>query len=112
MKITVRRWGRDMGEKEIANHPLSTLEMSKDGRVRRDDPAVIIKSFYVDVAWHQTLKLTGDYRMEVRFSESDVIRLFKVMFGSELTTRLIEEQGFTISPELKKAFCRRLGFRM
>ena len=46
--------------------------------------------------------------MQVQFSQSDIIHLFKSVFGSELNASLIERHGFTISPELTKTILRTL----
>jgi hypothetical protein len=60
----------------------------------------------VTVAWYQPLKLTGNYRMEVEFSYYDVKKLFGSTFGWVLNSSLIEEDGFTMSPEFVKAVLR------
>ena len=46
--------------------------------------------------------------MQVQFSQSDIIHLFKSVFGSELNASLIERHGFTISSELTKTILRTL----
>jgi hypothetical protein len=106
MKITVRGWGRDMGEKEIANHFLLTMQYKADGTVYRERPSLYEGSGNITVAWFQPLKLTGDYRMEVQFSRTDIMKLFKCAFGSELSANLIEKYGLTFSEEVTKAILR------
>jgi hypothetical protein len=106
MKITVRGWGRDMGEKQIANHFLLTTEYKADGTVYRDTPILYKGAGNIIVAWFQRLKLTGHYRMEVQLSPTDVMTLFKCLFGSELDVKLIERYGLTFSPEATKAILR------
>ena len=46
---------------------------------------------------------TGNYRMAVRFSRSDILHLFKSVFGAELDVSLLNDHGFTVSPELKRS---------
>ena len=41
--------------------------------------------------------------MEIKFSKSDIFRLFRCMYGKELGADLIERYGFTVSEDLKKA---------
>lgn len=105
MKVTVQGWARDMGTKELASHDLSELRIS-DEWIYTNAPTIFRLHGEISVCWPQELKLTGNYRMQVQFSRSDVMRLFKSMFGSELSASLIEEYGFTISPQLKKAILR------
>jgi hypothetical protein len=105
MKVTVQGWRRDMGTKELASHDLSELRIS-DEWVQTNVPTIFRLQGELSVCWHQELKLTGNYRMQIQFSRSDVMRLFKSMFGSELSASLIEEHEFTISPQLKKAILR------
>lgn len=108
MKITVRGWGRDMGTKIIADHELKCLSISRDisRTVRRGDPGIFTSFGKVFVSWFQNLRLTGDYRMEIELSNDDILRLFKSKFGSELNEWLLEEEGFTVSPELTKRILR------
>lgn len=104
MEISMRGWRRNMGTTKIADHDLSEMTLSKDpqksvyfGRVG------LFKSIgEVSVAWGEKLHFTGDYRIQVDFTRSDVAKLFKSMFGSELDVSLLEEYGFTVSPDLKK----------
>jgi hypothetical protein len=112
MQIAVRGWSRDMGTTEIMNNELTELSASIDRRrtVYRDKPPTIFKTFRsfpaISIAWHQELQLMGNYRMDLQFSRSDVLRLFKETFGSELDVDLIETHGFTISDELKEAISK------
>jgi hypothetical protein len=48
----------------------------------------------------------GDYRMELEFSNDDIVHLFKARFGRELREWLIDDEGFTVSPELTKRVLR------
>jgi hypothetical protein len=106
MKVSARGWGRDMGEKVLGNHFLLTMKLKTDGTTYRDEPVLYKNPGTVEVAWFQTMKLTGDYRMEVEFTRNDIMKLFKCMFGSELQQNLIEEWGLTFSPEVTKAILR------
>jgi hypothetical protein len=106
MKITVRGWRRNMGEKEIANHYLPDIQYRDDGTVYRNKPVIYDGGGNTTVAWYQPLRLTGDYRMDVQFSRSDVMKLFKCAFGSVLNERLFERYGLSVSPELRNAILR------
>lgn len=57
----------------------------------------------VEVPWTQELHLTGNYRMEIHFTRAEVVRLLKATMGTELDVDLIEQYGFTVSPELTRA---------
>jgi hypothetical protein len=89
MKITVRGWRRDMGKTEIVDHDLLYVEYSDDGTVWRDTPALYHHLGGMKIAWCQPLRLTGNYRMDVHFSGSDIMRLFKCFFGSEIQQELV-----------------------
>lgn len=115
MRVTVRGWGRDMGEKELVSQTSEELKVSEDERrlVYRDMPPTIFRdawfpkypTYYtgLHVTWHQKMQYMGDYRMKLEFTRGDVLQLFKAMFGTELKAYLIEDKGFTVSEDLKKA---------
>jgi hypothetical protein len=109
MKISVRGWSRDMGKKEIMSCELMDLKYSQNPNktVYRDkDPLIFESGLGVEVAWHQNLRFVGDYRMTVNFSRTDVVRLFKLVFGNELDASVLDRYGFTVSDDLKKAVLR------
>ena len=104
MRITVRGWGRDMGEKELIKCDLTDVSVSEDTTVYRDKPPTIfapLRGIYI--SWYQKFQLMGSYRVDTFFSRAEVLRLFKAQFGTELHASLIERYGFTISDDLKKA---------
>lgn len=106
MKITVRGFNRDMGEKEITRESLSTVQWSETGGISRNNPAMYRVGGGLEIAWFQRLSFTGNYRMELSLSQYDIMRLFKSMFGTELRSSLLETEGFTMSPEFLKAALR------
>jgi hypothetical protein len=104
MRLTVRGWGRDMGESEIADYSLSELSIRDDGVVTRGKPPTLFKSWRaVRVHWYQTLRFTGAYRMQLDLTHWDIVKLFKSAFGDELTPEIITKYGFKVSSELEKA---------
>lgn len=104
MEITMRGWNRNMGTRKIANHDLSEMRVSRDPSkgVYFNQPGLFKSYGEVSVAWGQEFHLTGNFRVQVDFTRSDVAKLFKTMFGSELDAETLEEYGFTLSPDLKK----------
>jgi len=108
MKVTVHGWNRYMGDTELANYNLSHLPIH-DKFVHSITPTILKSHDGISVySRRQELRLSGNYQMQVQFSQSDVVHLFKSVFGSELSTSLIERHGFTISPVLTKAILRTL----
>jgi hypothetical protein len=113
MKIEVRGWSRDMGTKELMECDLSETELSDDEQrsvSRNSRPTIFIerllRRLYISrlhIAWHQKFQLMGNYRAEISMTRGDVLRLFKAMYGAELRAYHIEDLGFTISEDLKKA---------
>ena len=105
MRIVARGWSRNMGNTEIVNIELSELGInrSESRSIYWDRPGLFGGMFRTFVAWGKNLRLTGSYRLEVEFSSADILQLFKARFGSVLDTMLLDEYGFTVSPEFEKA---------
>src|SRR5947209_12951955 len=99
MKVTVRGWSRDMGEKELTTIFLPTTEYRDDGTAYRSKPVMYDGNGGITVAWYQHMSLTGNYRMEVQLQRYDIMRLFKAAFGSEIQSHVVEKYGLTFSPE-------------
>jgi hypothetical protein len=108
MQVTVRGWNRDMGETVIASHQLMDVEYTYDMTTAYCDKPVVYGPILqkMTVAWFQSLRLTGNYRMEIEFTRDDVMTLFKHHFGSQLKSSLVEEYGLTFSPELVKSMLK------
>jgi hypothetical protein len=92
-----------MGTKTLANHDLSSFRISNDPQqiIYWNTPGLFARYGEVTVAWGQDFKHQGSYRMSLRFSQSDVFKLFRASYGRELDVDLLD-QGFTISEALKK----------
>ena len=103
MEIKYRGWSRDMGTKTMASHNLSEFQINNDPRCRIgwSRPGLFASYGAVTIAWGQDLKHQGSYRMDLEFSQNDVIKLFKASYGRELDVDLLD-QGFTVSEDLKK----------
>lgn len=103
MDIKVRGWNRDMGTHKLASHDLSDFRISDEPKknIRWNSPGLFRHYGEVSVAWGQTLKFTGDYRMQIDFSQDDVLKLMKASYGRELDVDLLDK-GFVISDALKK----------
>ena len=111
MKLTARGWSRDMGENTLADYDLREVQARGDPnqRLLRSSPRMFESFGEVAVRWVQRLRYAGEYRMELTFNRSDIVQLFKSAFGSELNVELLEQHGFTVSPELQKRLLIRLG---
>lgn len=107
MRIAVRGWSRNMGTTVLVDHELADSRVSNNENCSTPygQPPVIFNSFRskLYLAWSQAFRLMGDYRMEIKFSKSDIFSLFRCMYGRELNADLVERYGFTISDDLKKA---------
>ena len=111
MKLTARGWSRDMGENTLADYDLREVQARGDPnqRLLRSSPRMFESFGVVAVRWVQRLRYAGEYRMELTFNRSDIVQLFKSAFGSELNVELLEQHGFTVSPELQKRLLIMLG---
>jgi hypothetical protein len=105
MKITARGWGRNMGTNTLGDISVSEMRLSKDQNQYLHWNTHALFSTYpnVEVHWTQDIRLTGSYRMEIHFTRAEIVRLLKATMGTELDVDLVEQYGFTISPELTKA---------
>ncbi len=103
MDIKLRGWNRDMGTHTIASHDLDGFRISDDPKktINRSSPGLFRSYGEVSVAWQQTLRFTGDYRMQIDFSQDDIIKLMKASYGRELDVDLLDK-GFVVSDALKK----------
>jgi hypothetical protein len=103
MEIKYRGWNRDMGTKTMVTHDLSQFRVSNDPQhtIGWSRPGLFARYGEVTVAWGQTLQHQGSYRMDLKFSQDDVFKLFKASYGRELDVDLLDN-GFTVSEDLKK----------
>jgi hypothetical protein len=110
MRITAHGWGRNMGDTVLADIDLSEKPLNKDERrtLHWTASELFWSRWGPEVHWTQNIRMTGDYRVKVQFSNADVIRLLRASYGTVLGTDLIERHGFTISPELEKAILRKV----
>jgi hypothetical protein len=104
MKLKARGWGRNMGIKTIADIDLSELGVRRESNkpVGFNRPGIFDVDGEISVAWHKTLHLGGDYRMQVDFSYDEVAKMFRAAFGSKLTPEILEKCGLTLSDQLQK----------
>lgn len=104
MDVTLRGWNRNMGTKTLATADLSEIAPVRDPSewVQWDGISVFRNYGSIGIHWRQKMSYTGNYRMEVNLSSTDVIHLFKAWNGKELDVDLIDTHGFTVSPELRK----------
>ena len=107
MRITLRGWSRDMGEKVLMDSALEDASISDNGTVYRDRAPIIAETFRgLYIAWYQKLEALGissKYRMEIQLRRGEIMRLFRRSYGNELCADLIEKHGFTISDDLRNA---------
>lgn len=114
MRVTARGWSRNMGTTEIADISVSDLKLKRDERknLHWGSSALFCSSpqygpfLGVEIHWSKEMKMTGSYRMELKLTRSDILHLFRTVFGDELKVSLIEEHGFTVSPDLTKAMLK------
>jgi hypothetical protein len=113
MEITAHGWNRNMGETQLVNIDVSELSLSKDENknITWQKPGLFASSrhgafFGVEIHLTKEIKMTGSYRLKVKLTRSDILCLFRTVFGDELKVSLIEEHGFTVSAELTKAMLK------
>jgi hypothetical protein len=105
MKMTARGWSRNMGVNVLGDIPVAEMSLNRDQNQRLSWNSHAIFSSWpnVEVHWTQDIRMTGSYRMQLYFTRADIVRLLKATMGTELPVELIEEYGFTVSPELSRA---------
>jgi|KBSSwiStaDraftv2_1062776.scaffolds.fasta_scaffold104616_2 hypothetical protein len=104
MEVSLRGWNRDMGEKVLTNADLTEIRPVRDtSKTVQWNGTSIFKGFgEIGIHWRQKMSYTGNYRMEVNFSTSEIVHLFKAWNGTVLDVDLIDNHGFTVSDELRK----------
>ncbi|MGY3531435.1 hypothetical protein [Bradyrhizobium sp. USDA 4452] len=104
MDVTLRGWSRDMGTKCLATADLSEISPVRDPRewVQWDGISLFKGFSSIGIHWRQKMSYTGNYRMEINLTSTDIVHLFKAWNGKELDVDLIDTHGFTVSPELRK----------
>jgi hypothetical protein len=109
MKITATGWNRDMGPTVIGEFDLANVKWTDDHKEKFSfDAGGFYRTFLreADIYWGKSLKLTGNYKVRAEFSPSDVVQLFRAVFGGVLTTSLVEGYGCVVSDDLKKKILR------
>jgi len=104
MEVSLRGWNRNMGKKTLSNVDLTGISAIRDSnKTLQWHGTSIFKGFgEVGIHWRQKMSYTGNYRMEINFSSSDIVHLFKAWNGRQLDVDLIDTHGFTVSDELRK----------
>jgi hypothetical protein len=104
MEVSLRGWNRDMGKNTLSEVDLTEIRPVRDtNKLVQFNGTSIFNGFgEVCIHWRQKMSYTGNYRMEVNFSASEIVHLFKAWNGSVLDVDLIDNHGFTVSDELKK----------
>lgn len=51
----------------------------------------------VDITWGRELHLTGSYRIDLTISDDEILYLFKLKFGDELTPEKLSSLGITLT---------------
>jgi hypothetical protein len=103
MKIMGNGWSRDMGPTVVADFNLTELKYNYDIKITwPSEPVIYQDGRQMVVGWFRQLRMMGNYRMKIEFSNDDILCLFKLRFGDQLKEWLVDDAGFTISPELAK----------
>lgn len=104
MEVSARGWNRDMGKNNLAEVDLSEIAVNNDPRktVQWNGTSIFKSWGEVGIHWRQKMAFTGNYRMEINLTSSDMVHLFKIWNGRQLDVDLIDNYGFTVSAELKK----------
>lgn len=110
MQVSANGWGRNMGEIALGSIDLWEKPLNRDERrwMNYGASELYWSARGPEVHWCQKVKMTGDYRIRIKFSNLDVIRLLRASYGTQLDVDLIEKYGFTVSPELEKAILKKV----
>lgn len=104
MEVSLRGWHRNMGTNNLSNVDLTEIRPVRDAnKLVQFNGTSIFKGFgEVCIHWRQQMSYTGNYRMEVNFSTSEIVHLFKAWNDNVLDVNLIDEHGFTVSDDLRR----------
>lgn len=89
MRITVRGWGRDQGEKEIMNAALENAETDPSDRYTRGKTYLAVdypksRRSTVRVSTSTELHLGGNYLLHIELSRNEIARLFYETHGNDI----------------------------
>jgi hypothetical protein len=90
MRIVVRGWGRDQGEKEIMNAPLGDAEEGPSDRYTRGKIYLNVQYPHirhmakVRVSTSAELRLGGNYLLHVELSRKEIAQLFYETHGGDI----------------------------
>lgn len=98
MKITATGWRRNMGPNNLGSIDIATAQVEPaDSRWPRSVPSIRAEGDGLTIGWSKSLRLSGDYEIVMEFSKQEVARLFRLIFGDELTEELLKEAGLSIA---------------
>ncbi len=106
MKISATGWNRDMGPTVIGEFDLDSVKPKQSGEKFSFDGIGFYKTGYyrraADLYWGKSLKLTGNYKLRLELTASDIRKLFWEVHGPLLTADLVEHFGFVVYKDLKE----------
>lgn len=111
MRIMVRGWGRDQGEKEIMNAALSDAIPGPDDRYSRGETYLNVENpnvpwaAKVRVSTSADLRLGGTYLLHVELKKSEIAQLFYKTHSNEIV-RMVRS---FIEDEARQDAARRLA---
>jgi hypothetical protein len=110
VKISAHGWGRNMGDTVLGSIDLPEKKLNRDERrtLHYGTSELFWGSGGPEVHWTRNIKMTGDYRVKVEFTNLDVIRLLRASYGTVLDVDLIERHGFTVSKRLQNAILAKI----
>ena len=107
MKITATGWGRDMGPKRLGGPMLHGERLSDTKPVIFNTDTTYVEKIEADdgsdsimISWHAELKLTGNYLVELSFTNEDLLYLFKHLFGVEINLENKTRIGLSIKDDV------------
>lgn len=114
MFARVRGWRRDMGDTELGSPELSDANFHsvKDRpRSYRRDKTYVSRIFgSVHISWHaEGLSLNGDYQIEIMFSEDDIAKLVRHLFGKKLSLSAYNSLGVELSDEALSSIIQKMN---
>jgi hypothetical protein len=111
MKISATGWNRDMGPTVIGEFDLASVTPKESAEKFSFDGIGFYNTTYPRGAalyWGKSLKLTGNYKLRLELTASDIRKLFWEVHGPLLTADLVEHFGFVVYKDLKEKILREI----
>ena len=110
MHVYANGWSRDNGTKNINKADLLDCEAYEDsrGKISMRKTKIFVDEDGVRIISGNHLSFNGDYQFCVSLSDEDIMRLWRLRFGNEVTAEVVDQAGLAVSEDFRRQIGRSL----